>query len=354
MIDLDDLLRELSPEAPSGENLEYEATSNYGALERAAQGKPEQQFGDTVIPAEEPEWGTVQRLALELFGSTRDLRVAALLTRALTRTAGWPGFRDGLQLINGLIERLWETVHPQLDPDDDNDPTFRVNTIASLNDAAATLDGLRDAVLVEARGIGRFSLRDLQIANGELPAPKNAETGPPEPQMIAAAFQEADLEQLRAVSKAIDQSLETLAAIEATLLERVGPAASPDLSALAVLIKTTQRMVAPFLSDRLASAPAEDEPLAVDGDDPAMEEPGTAARAAAPAAPRAINSREDVVRAIDLICAYYAQQEPSSPIPILLQRAKRLVSKDFLTILQDLAPDGVSQLEQIKGPQTEN
>jgi type VI secretion system protein ImpA len=353
LIDLDDLLRELSPEAPSGENLEYEATSNYGALERAAQGKPEQQFGDTVIPAEEPEWGTVQRLALELFGSTRDLRVAALLTRALTRTAGWPGFRDGLLLIEGLINRFWETVHPQLDPDDDNDPTFRVNTIASLNDAAATLDGLRDAVLVEARGIGRFSLRDLQIANGELPAPKNAETKPPEPQIIAAAFQEADLEQLRAVSKAIDHSLETLAAIEAILLERVGPGASPDLSALAALIKTTQRTVAPFLTDRLASSPAEGEPLAIDGVDPAME-PGGAAGAAAPAAPRAINSREDVVRAIDRICAYYAQQEPSSPIPILLQRAKRLVAKDFLTILQDLAPDGVSQLEQIKGPQTED
>jgi type VI secretion system protein ImpA len=106
LIDLDDLLRELSPEAPSGENLEYEATSSYGALERAAQGKPEQQFGDTVIPAVDPEWGTVQRLALELFGSTRDLRVAALLTRALTRTAGWPGFRDGLLLIKGLIERF--------------------------------------------------------------------------------------------------------------------------------------------------------------------------------------------------------------------------------------------------------
>src|SRR6185503_2058526 len=67
----------------------------------------------------------------------------------------------------------------------------------------------------------------------------------------------------------------------------------------------------------------------------------------------AINSREDVVRALDRVCAYFAQHEPSSPIPLLLKRAKRLVSKDFLEILRDLAPDGVPQVEAIRGPDAE-
>jgi len=85
-----------------------------------------------------------------------------------------------------------------------------------------------------------------------------------------------------------------------------------------------------------------------------MEELSTTAKTSAPAALRAINSRGDVIRAIDLICAYYAQHEPSSPVPILLERAKRLVAKDFMDILRDLAPDGVAQLEMIRGPETEN
>ena len=33
--------------------------------------------------------------------------------------------------------------------------------------------------------------------------------------------------------------------------------------------------------------------------------------------------------------------EPSSPVPLLLQRAKRLFAKDFLEILRDLTPGGV-------------
>jgi type VI secretion system protein ImpA len=35
----------------------------------------------------------------------------------------------------------------------------------------------------------------------------------------------------------------------------------------------------------------------------------------------------------------------------LLNRARRLVSKDFLEILQDLAPAGVAQAQTIRGPE---
>ena len=52
---------------------------------------------------------------------------------------------------------------------------------------------------------------------------------------------------------------------------------------------------------------------------------------------------------IDKVCLYFERNEPSSPVPLLLQRAKRLISKDFLEILRDLTPDGVSQAELIGG-----
>lgn len=353
-MDIDDLLQELSPENPCGDDLEYAPGSSFGALERATESKPEQQFGDTIIPAEEPDWRAVQAVALELFQSTRDLRIAAFLTRALTHTEGWTGFRDGLFLIRGLLDRYWETVHPQLDPTDDNDPTFRVNTIASLNDASATLNALRSAFLVESRAIGRFSLRDVQIASGELSVPQDGNTPPPEPQMVAAAFQDAALEQLKAVADAIDQSLETVVAIEGVLSNHMEPGRLPDLSALTGVIKTAQKTIAPYLSQRLESAAPEDEgePTAAEGENGGERPEGTAKTStSAPTALRAINSRDDVIRALNLICAYYAKQEPSSPIPILLERAKRLVAKDFMGILRDIAPDGVSQLDLIRGPE---
>ena len=63
----------------------------------------------------------------------------------------------------------------------------------------------------------------------------------------------------------------------------------------------------------------------------------------------AIRSREDVIRVLDNACEYLARHEPSSPVPLLLQRAKRLMVKDFLQIIQDLAPDALSAVAKIGG-----
>jgi type VI secretion system protein ImpA len=52
---------------------------------------------------------------------------------------------------------------------------------------------------------------------------------------------------------------------------------------------------------------------------------------------------------LDKICDYYERYEPSSPLPMLLKRAKRLATKSFLDILEDLTPDGVSQARIIGG-----
>jgi type VI secretion system protein ImpA len=64
-----------------------------------------------------------------------------------------------------------------------------------------------------------------------------------------------------------------------------------------------------------------------------------------------IANRADVERVLDKLIGYYEQHEPSSPLPMLLLRAKRLVAKSFMEILADLAPDGIQQASLIRGPQ---
>jgi type VI secretion system protein ImpA len=64
-----------------------------------------------------------------------------------------------------------------------------------------------------------------------------------------------------------------------------------------------------------------------------------------------ITSRNEVIRALDAVCGYYERNEPSSPVPILLRRAQRLVSKNFMDIMRDLAPSGMSDIEKIQGPE---
>jgi type VI secretion system protein ImpA len=52
---------------------------------------------------------------------------------------------------------------------------------------------------------------------------------------------------------------------------------------------------------------------------------------------------------MDKISSFFERSEPSSPVPLLMQRAKRLVSMSFMDILADIAPDGVKQAKNIGG-----
>jgi Uncharacterized protein conserved in bacteria len=62
-----------------------------------------------------------------------------------------------------------------------------------------------------------------------------------------------------------------------------------------------------------------------------------------------VKSRQDAIRALDAVALFFKRTEPSSPIPMFLERAKRLVSKDFLEVLADIAPDAVAQARAAGG-----
>lgn len=344
-IDVEELLQPVPGADPCGEDLEYDAA--FGELERAALGKPEQQYGDTVIPAEAPDWSAVKRQAEALLGRSKDLRAAVYLARALVRTDGLTGLDDGLALVRGLAERYWEGVHPRLDPEDDNDPTLRVNCITSLRDTEATLRAVREAPLVASPALGRYSLRDVQAAAGLLALPPGA-GAPPDPGVVEAAFRGCELGALQKTARVLARCLESVTGIETLVTERVGAAQAPDLGELRELLRSGAKVVDETLATRGVSGVA-----AADTGSSAEGAPAGASAqpAAAPAAPGQIATREDVVRALDRVCEYFARHEPSSPVPLLLRRAQRLVSKSFLEIVRDLAPDGVAQVETIRGPE---
>ncbi len=343
LLEVESLLAEISPEAPCGEDLEYDPA--FGELERSAQSRPEQEMGDAVVEAQEADWPKVKAIALELFGRTKDLRVATYLARATLRTDGFVGLCDSLAVIRGMIEQYWDTVHPQLDPDDDNDPTLRVNTVASLCDQEAMLRAVREAPLVTSRLLGRFGLRDLALATGELSLPSDSDDTIPELSVIDGAFMECPIEELQETTQAVRDSIEHVGAIEDAVTAQVGAASAADLSSLVDVLNEAEKVLAERLARRGVGTEAAGE----------VEDAGPeqAQAAGAAAVPGQINSREDVIRMLDRACDYFARHEPSSPVPLLLQRAKRLVSKNFLEILQDLAPDGVPQAQVISGSEAD-
>jgi len=337
-LDLGQFLEEISTKSPCGEDLEYDP--EFGEMERAAQGKSEQQIGDTLIPEEDADWLAVKTKAISLFDRTKDLRVAVYLARSLLHTKGLFGLRDGLGLIQGLLENYWESVHPQLDPADNNDPTLRINTLTTLYDPGTVLHDIREATLVNSSALGRFSLRDILIASGKLSLPTGSDEKAVEVSTINAAFMDAPLDDLQNTADAIRQSIECVSAIESQLMDKVGSKQMADFSTLPHLLKEAQHIMTEHLTQRgVGEAEASSEVV--------NEAPGT--QASVQSLANAINSQEDVIRVLDMACEYFKRHEPSSPVPLLLQRAKRLVAKDFMEILRDLTPAGVTQAEEISG-----
>lgn len=350
-LDTEALLAELSPQ-PCGENLEYDP--DFIAMEKAAEGTPERVIGDHKIEAEEADWRQVLAFASKVASRTRDLRVAWYLTRA-GLLQGFPGLVEGLQLTHGLLSRHWEQVHPQLDPDDGNDPTSRVNTIARLCSPDALLRPLQLIPVVESRAVGRFCHKDFEIAEGRATPP--AGESPATLGAIEAAY--ADLrdnggaDTLHTTRATLETAITLAGQIDGTLTERVGAGKAVDLSPLVstlrgILSNHEQMMRRTRLLDGTVDAGG-----AVSPSDPSTSggSAGTTGQTAGAAGSDEIRTREDVVRMIDRICAWYRSAEPSSPVPMLLHRARRLVHKDFIEILQDLTPEGVRQAQFFRGDQ---
>lgn len=340
-------LTELTPDLPCGEDEEYSA--EFRALEQAIAGKPDAQYGGTVIAATPPDWTLARSLAMTLLTRTRDLRVAVHYTRASMLREGFEGLAGGLALIEGLLGQHWSGVHPQLDASDADDPTARVNALSALVDGAGLVGELRETPFVAPRGQHGFTLRDLDVLAGEAPLAEGAEM--PTLAAIDAAFAQAGVDEGRAMCDALSSARVSLAQIEALLTGRVGPARALDFGPLARPLAR----IAEFVAARVGVLEPD---TGVGGS--AMETSsseegagsGTAVHGAAvagPATPRRIASARDVGDALDAICAYYAECEPSSPLPVLLQRARRLVGKSFIEIIEDVAPDGAHQFRHLGG-----
>jgi len=332
-IEIEKLLAEVAPGTPCGTDLEYDP--DFVVLEQAARGKPEQQLGDTIIPAEEPDWGDVRRRAESLFSRTKDARVAMLLIRALTRTEHIDGLSAGLALTKELMTRYWDHLHPVLDADDDNDPTMRLNALAPLADSETLLRDVRNAFFVRPGPYGRVLVRDVLAVVGKLPAGD----GVPTQAELEGMIQTASAQNAVPIN-ALRSSIQSVKALQAFFSDKVGSDRAPDLKPLSDMLKAVSQVCDTVLGS--AEAGAED--ALADDVEVAPVEGRSAAKSSGD-----INTREDAIRMLNRVCEFIERTEPANPAPLFIRRAQHLMTKTFVEIIQDLAPDSLGQIQKMTG-----
>lgn len=338
MTDVQRLLEPISSESACGDDLEYDAA--FFELERAAQGQPERQMGDAVLAAEPPEWRQVRDLASALLGRSKDLRIANYYLQSVIALEGLPGLAQGLHLILELLRRYWDGLHPGLDASDNNDPTFRINALAGIG-AEPVIRLLQDMPLIKSRVFGSVSLKAALNGAGLQRFASESLT----PEQVSAAFQDSASEQLDSCRSTLAAAQANLLAIEAEVNQRIGSERGANLDS----IKQLLRHAVQILNDQAPGQAADSATSNTALDDAAAP----AGSASAPRSREEIGNRDDVLRTLDRILGYYARHEPSSPVPVLLNRARSLVSADFATIVRNLIPEGISQFEKLRGPESD-
>ena len=313
-----------------GEDLEYDP--GFLELELAVAGKPETQFA----AAEPPQWPLVRELAEGLLARSRDLRLATSWGRAVLSLEGFAALAPALQLLHGLLDRYWDELHPRNDPED-GDAFARLSVLGSLDKLDGLLGDLRQCLLLNDRRLAGLRVRDVEIALDKLP-PRDGESAPTAAQIQGMLGDLPELaEQLRSH---VATSREAVQQLQRLMNDRFGLENTVDLKTLRGMIDAVADVLpAAEGAGDIEEAPGET--AGGEGDGPR--------RSAGSGGLQRIESRQDAVKAINLICAYLEKSEPTNPAQLLLRRAERLIDKDFLQLVRDLAPDAVAEVARIMG-----
>lgn len=326
-LDVETLLAPVSEEAPAGEDLSFDP----GRYELEAVFETSVGVDPTTgeaVSAADVDWRKVVRLIQEQFARSKDVWLAVYLCRAGAGSGDLETLSVGAQTLAGLLEQYWETAHPVLE---DGDAQMRAAPFYSLATRTDFLAPLERTPLLRHARFGAFSGADFERFRSQGAEAEGYG-------LFRTALQnlpDGALSELRTTLADMEQAFRRA---DAAFTEQAGSSASPNLTPLYDTLGKIRRAVASF-SDPDGDAGAEGGDTSADaGAEDTGGQGGGGRRFGGQ-----VDSREDVLRALDSIADYYRRREPASPMPVLMDRAKAWVNADFLTLLRDIAPDGVDQ-----------
>ena len=367
MIDFDRWLSPLEGDNPSGKDLRNDA--RFHELERLAQPQVEVTYDDHNRPSSEKllavDWRKVLAKAEEVGAAGRDLRLLVIVVRALASEEGFAGLAQGLTLIGRTLADYWETMHPALRQGSGGSEAAlrRMNALADLqNGKDGLLFELRERVwmnvapvgpvrgvelekaslddasaLREAPGLGAAEAERLRAEHGKLID---------RVRIACAEFAKRSPQAMSEMVADLDSAIAALDFVDAAVRQHLPQtgAAVPDLRGFLERVRSALRR-----GHRQPQAVAA-EPPPEEGPPPPPAAAGLVSNGHAVAAlPQSINSRDDVVRCLDLVIDFYDRGEPSSPIPHVARRIRRMVHMDFIELMEDLAPAGLKEFRLLAG-----
>ncbi len=334
----DNLLNPIPGPNPSGENLRYSPILE--KIKEARREEDDAPQGEWQREVKKADYPLVVRLATDaLTSKSKDLQIASWLTEALLRRDGFPGLKEGLNLLRGLLENFWDTVYPELE---DGDAELRATPLEWV---ASRLDEPAKRVPLTGSGFDWFRYKESRAVgyegdvSGNESKQKAREAAIEDGKLTPEEFDEA----LKATGKAfyeqlmvhLDGSFDSLQLLDDVCNQKFGTVA-PNFGKLRTTLEEVKQTVKVLLEKKRQQEPDVQRPAeAVTTEPEAVREEERQPVVAVGAAPGATRAparklveeepadREDAVRSIVAVARYLRREEPSSPVPYLMVRGLR-------------------------------
>lgn len=309
------LIEPLSADRPCGEDLSF--SGEFDAIrDMRREDDPSLDQGAWVTALKVADWPGVEALCAKLLAErSKDLRLAMWWTEAAAMQRGYAGLAEGLGLCVSLCERHWDHLHPL---PEEGDAAQRIGNLAWL---LHRIVGLAQELPITS---ARHTLRDLAAARQ---LQQQMERHPDEAAQLAdgrltmeqlqRAVRETPAPQLLAVEAAARACLDRLAALQALCDARLGeegPSFAAAREALGAAAHEMGRLCkgAGVLADRAPEVSVDPTTLGSEPSDRLPVPP-----AAGP------HSREQALRQLREVAAFFRRTEPHSPVAYLAEKAAR-------------------------------
>ena len=326
MADIDELLAPVAEDNVAGPDLSYDQERQ--EIESAFE---EARLAD-IGEGEAPDWGAVIRKIESQSAQTKDAWLAVYLARAGARAQRLDKVATGVGYLAGLFETYWDQMHPLLE---EYGFQGRKGPCESLVSIGEFIGPLRRVVLIEHPRLGSFTCDDLERFAAEGDSAENYG-------MFRAAIADLDQEEAAVAMQRLQDIRDSIVRIDKVLVEKADGDTGTNFALAYQTIDSVRRAYAQAVG---IDAPA-GEGDGSDGDAGQSNASGDSSGGGA-GAPGQVRNRSDVVRAIDAIVDYYSRQEPGSPIPVALSRIRGWVNMDFMSILNDISPNGIDDAKRV-------
>ena len=276
----------------------------------------------------------------------KDIRIIQYLTFGLMGTSSLEGLGDGFSLIDWLLEAYGPLVYPQPEEDDPSDESAREMVIAEMLSGQPFVNALGNCLILDAPGVGRFTVRDVEVIEGRLDDDKSGGARTvQEIRNIARQLAEVASGPGADPNEVLDRALARVYRCQDAIV-RVTARFSGGALGSDHVTKMLERVKLQLQAAKSDTATAKASSALTPGVQPNFldsvfpESRGSLV----------LRTRNDARKMILVISKFLEETEPSHPAPLFLKRAERLLgAKDFIEIVNDMAPDAVSEVRRITG-----